>query len=79
MPDTNVVFPLFVRFEDGSIEQYEDVIDLELNLEDFDSDIDVACRVYDNLGRPVHLKLKLLEVKELFLLEDSASQRDEDQ
>ena len=46
------------------MEHYESVIDLEENLEDYDSDIDVACRVYDHLGRPVHLKLKLLEVRE---------------
>ena len=79
MPVNKVVFPLSVRFEDGSIEEYESIEHLELNLEDFDSDIDVACRVYDNLGRPVHLKLKLLEVKELFLTADSASQSEKDE
>ena len=30
------------------MEHYESVIDLEENLEDYDSDIDVACRVYES-------------------------------
>ena len=61
------------------MEHYESVIDLEENLEDYDSDIDVACRVYDHLGRPVHLKLKLLEVRELFLVKDRDGHVDKDQ
>jgi hypothetical protein len=68
MLDTEVVFPLSVTFEDDSVEQYESVEDLEQNLEDFDSDIDVGCRVKDNLGRPVHLKVKLLEVQGLSVI-----------
>jgi hypothetical protein len=71
MLSTEVVFPLSVTFEDGSVEQYESVEDLEQNLEDFDSDIDVACRVGDHLGRPVYLRLKLLEVKELCLIREN--------
>lgn len=57
MLNTEVVFPLSVTYEDGSVEQYESVEDLVANLEDFDSDIDVGCHVEDNLGCPVHLKL----------------------
>ena len=68
MIDTEVVFPVFVTFEDGSGEQYDNVEDLEQNLEDFDSDIDLSCRVNDHLGRPVHLKLKLLEVQDLSIV-----------
>ena len=61
----DVVFPLSIRFEDGEVEQYVSVEDLELNLEDFDSDVDTGCRVLDKLGRPVRLKLKLTDLKEL--------------
>jgi hypothetical protein len=60
-------FPIFVRFEDGEVEEYEDAEDLIYNLEDFDSDIDTACDVRDARGRPVRLKLKLLDLKELSL------------
>ena len=66
--ETDVIFPVSVTFENGEVERYESVEDLELNLEDFDSDVDVECRVVDSLGRPVRLKLKLLEVKELSLV-----------
>ena len=58
---------LSVRFEDGEVEQFEGVEDLEQNLEDFDSDLDVTCEVRDKLGRPVCLKVKMLELKELSL------------
>ncbi|HEY5883196.1 MAG TPA: hypothetical protein VIT88_00830 [Pyrinomonadaceae bacterium] len=68
MFDPKIVFPLSVFFDDGSVEHYEDIEDLELNLEDFDSDIDVGCRVEDNRGRPVYMKLKLLELQELFII-----------
>jgi hypothetical protein len=71
MLNTEVVFPLSVTFEDGSVERYESVEDLECNLEDFDSDIDIGCRVEDNFGRPVHLKLKLLEVQGLSVIRQS--------
>ncbi len=65
---TDVEFPLTVTFEDGSVEQYDSIENLEQDLEDFDSDLDVECSVTDKLGRPIHLKLKMLEVKELSLL-----------
>ena len=68
MIKTDVLFPISVIFEDGEVEQYESIEDLEQNLEDFDSDVDVECHVTDSLGRPVRLKLKLLELQELSLL-----------
>jgi hypothetical protein len=68
MLNTEVVFPVSVTFEDSSVELYESIEDLAHNLEDFDSDLDVGCRVEDSLGRPVHLKLKLLEVRELSVI-----------
>lgn len=60
-------FPISVRFENGEVEEYEDIDDLIHNLEDFDSDVDTACDVRDARGRPVRLTLKLLELKELSL------------
>jgi hypothetical protein len=62
-----VVFPLSIQFEDGEIEQYESVEDLELNLEDFDSEQDIACSVKDAQGRSVKLKIKFLKLEELSL------------
>ena len=61
-------FPIYVRFEDGEVEEYDDVTELIEQLEDFDSDIDTACDARDARGRPVRLKLKLLELKELSLV-----------
>jgi hypothetical protein len=69
--NSDVIFPVSVIFENGEVECYESVEDLERDLEDFDSDIDVECRVVDSFGRPVRLKLKLLEVKELSLVSAS--------
>jgi hypothetical protein len=37
------------------------------NLEDFDSDLNTGCDARDARGRPVRLKLKLLNLKELSL------------
>jgi hypothetical protein len=63
-----VVYPITVRFEDGSIERYDDVEMLETDLEDFDSDVDTGCEARDKLGRVVRLKVDMLELKELSLL-----------
>ena len=68
MISADVIFPVTVTFEDGEVEHYESIEDLEQNLEDFDSDVDVECRVTDSLQRPVRLKLKSLEVQELSLI-----------
>ncbi|MDT7540105.1 MAG: hypothetical protein QOE33_9 [Acidobacteriota bacterium] len=67
--ETGVEFPLTVTFEDGSTERYESVESLEQDLEDFDSDVDVQCRVADGRGRAVRLKVKMLEVKEASLID----------
>ena len=55
-------FPLKVRFQDGDEEPYDSAEDLEMNLEEFDSD-DEGCRVTDALGRPVRLKLDPTGIK----------------
>ena len=61
-------FPLTVTFEDGSTERYTSTRDLECNLEEFDSEKDVLCRVHDAKGRPVILTVKLLKVRKLELV-----------
>lgn len=66
-PSSEVVFPLTVRFEDGSTELYSDERDLAINLEDFDSELDFECDIRDALGRQVFLRLKLLNIEELRL------------
>ena len=60
-------FPIYVRFENGEVESYDDVEELILNLEDFDSDVNTDCEARDARGRRVRLKLQLLELKELSL------------
>lgn len=52
-----VVFPISVKFENGEIETYDDVEDLETNLEVFDSELATDCEVKDRLGRHVRLKI----------------------
>ena len=60
-------FPIYVRFEDGEVENYDSVEDLIHNLEDFDSDVNTDCEATDARGRRVRLKLQLLELKDLSL------------
>ena len=63
------VFPIRVRFEDGSVESFEDVTALETDLEVFDSDLSPQCEVTDALGR--HIRLRVghnLVLEELSLL-----------
>lgn len=55
--DKQVVFPISVKFEDGTMQAYKDVEDLETDLEVFDSDLATGCEVRDALGRPVRLKV----------------------
>ena len=61
------VFPLTVQFEDGEEEDYVSVEDLEMNLKEFDPDLNEGCRVTDALGRPVRLKVKMQRIKALSL------------
>ena len=65
---TDISFPLTVVFEDGSSEQYENISDLELNLEFFDSGKDTECKIFDNFNRPVFLVLENLIVKKIHLV-----------
>lgn len=64
---STVSFPVRVSFQDGTIEEYESIADLELNLENFDSEASLGCSVSDCLGRAVVLKIDLLELQVLRL------------
>lgn len=71
MKNAEVAFPVRVTFPNGESESYANALDLEQNLEHFDSDRDAGCYVVDALGRPVKLKLDTLELKELSLVDSS--------
>ena len=61
----DIVFPITVKFENGEIETYESIPDIEQNLEDFDSEIAEGYEVRDKLGRSVQLVVKLLKLEKL--------------
>lgn len=66
-----VVFPISVKFEDGTTETYDDVKSLETDLEVFDSESSPDCEVTDALGRRVRLRVdENLVLKELSLIDD---------
>lgn len=57
------VFPIHVKFEDGDEWILNTVEELITSLEWFDSeDDDKTVKVYDNLGRPIHLKIEKFEL-----------------
>ncbi len=61
-------WPLFVTFEDGTIEKYKDEEDIECNLEFFNSNQDTDCKVTDSDGKEVFLVLQNLRIEELKLI-----------
>ena len=60
-----IAFPVYVTFEDGTTEAFDDVSDLECNLEHFDSELSPTCSVFDANGQRLVLRIDLLELKEL--------------
>lgn len=67
MSDSKPEFPIKITFEDGEVEYYQDVENIELNLEDFDIESALDCRVEDALSRNVSLRVSLLNLKRLEL------------
>ena len=64
-----VMFPISVKFEDGTIETYDNLAALETDLEVFDSGLATDCEVRDFLGRPVRLRIAAnLMLEELSLV-----------
>jgi|GEM_PF-1986462 len=55
-------FPIKVIFEDQSAELFDSKQDIEQNLEDFNSDTDVNCQVFDANGVKVRLIVALLQL-----------------
>ena len=69
MSESRPLFPIRVLFEDGSIDTFDSVSDLETNLEVFNSDLSPNCAVTDALGRKVRLRIdNSLVLQELALL-----------
>ena len=60
-----VKFPVYVTFGDGTTETFDDITDLECNLEHFDSQRSPECMVVDSQGQKLVLRIELLELKEL--------------
>jgi hypothetical protein len=71
--DSEVQFPVTIRFEDGEVEEFQSREELVCNLEDFDSETDDDCEVRDGVGRRVLLKVSLLEIKRLSIIDDTGS------
>ena len=68
--DDQVKFPISVKFEDGTIDTFNNVAELETDLEVFDSDSASDCEVRDASGRRVRLKVgNNLVLEELSLLD----------
>jgi hypothetical protein len=65
MIDKSIRFPIKVTFENGEIEYYQDIEDVELNLEDFDSDLNPECVVEDSSGKKLDLDVSMLELRQL--------------
>ncbi len=57
MIDEKVLFPIKVEFDDGEIEFFQTVCELECDLEVFDSDIYTDCKVSDAKGNSIRLKV----------------------
>ena len=62
-----VAFPLRLVDEDGEIEFFEDIGDLQCNLEDYDSETDTESNLTDANGRPVLLRISTTFIKKLEL------------
>ncbi len=70
MSQSKPLFPISVKFEDGSIEVFDDVESLETGLEMYDTDLAQDCEVRDALGRVVDLLIdQRLELKRFELAE----------
>ena len=67
----NPLFPISVRFQDGSNEAFDSIDSLETDLEVFDSDSATDCEVRDALGRRVRLKVNAhLVLEQLALIDE---------
>lgn len=57
-----VEFPLKLVDEEGEIEMYYDIPDLQMNLEDYFSDTDTGFQLTDAKGRKVFLQMSLMDI-----------------
>ena len=63
----DIKFPLILIDEEGETHHYEDIPDLECNLEDFDSNTDLDFVLTDSNGNDIFLVMKLTRIQELRL------------
>jgi len=61
------MWPLKVTYEDNSEEEFANQEELECNLEYYNSDHDLGCKIHDVSGNEVHLVMEELAVKELWI------------
>ena len=65
-----LLFPISVKIEDGSIDTFDDVTELETGLEMYDSHLADGCEVRDALGRLVDLLIdNRLELKRFEIID----------
>ena len=62
-----IKFPVSVTFDDGTTDVFDDIEDLECNLEHFDSERAPGCTVLDAQGQRLVLRIELLHLEELRL------------
>ncbi len=67
MENSQPEFPIKITFENGEVEFYQNIEDIELDLEDFDSELASDCRVEDALDRKLNLCVSLLHLERLEL------------
>ena len=58
-------FPIFLKFEDGTIKSYESYDDIEQNVEYFLIK-EEKCKVFDSKGKELVLNVFLNEVQDLY-------------
>ncbi len=60
-----VNFPIYLKYEDGTVKSYESYADIEKNIEYFLIKVE-KCEVFDSQGRKLVLNVFLNEVKDLY-------------
>lgn len=66
-PADEIQFPLRMLWDDGSVSEYKDLVHLQLNLEDWDSELEPECHLTDAKGRRISAKLSMTAIERLEL------------
>ncbi|WP_395750657.1 hypothetical protein [Prosthecobacter sp.] len=65
LDDSKVVFPLLLAWEDGSQQLFANRAALECDLEDFDSEKELSCKMVDAEGYEVSIKISMTWLERL--------------